>query len=102
MRNFIYGLLVGITLAWFITIANAQTVDQWGAGNYGVPSYGSTTTYTNQYGQVIGSASTYGNTTYYTGPYGQPLGQANTYPYNYNQPRNVQPNYSPYVGGTKK
>ena len=98
MRNFFYGLMVGMVLTFFITVANAQ--DVYRSDNS--QQYGSTTYYTDQYGRSQGSVSTYGNTTYYTGPYGQPLGQANTYPYNYNQPRNVQPNYSPYVGGVRK
>jgi hypothetical protein len=102
MRNFFYGLMVGMVLTFFITVANAQTTyysNQYGQPLGSATQSGNTTYYSNQYGQPLGSATQSGNTTYYSNQYGQPQGSANTYGSPSNQP---QPTWNPYIGGTRK
>jgi hypothetical protein len=38
--------------------------------------FAQTTTYTNQYGQTVGTSTTVNNTTYYSNQHGQPVGTA--------------------------
>ena len=50
--------------------------NQYGAPIGSATNYGNRTTYTNQYGAPIGSSTTYGNRTTYTNQYGAPIGSS--------------------------